>query len=91
MMYRRTEGASAALLQLFYLQINLASLSGDVFRVSPQETVCVGGRDTFFFSFISQKQSDFQYILMSDTANTELHTVVTVQMLSPNQPFPDLQ
>lgn len=45
----------------------------------------------FFFSFISQKQSDFQYILMSDTANTELHTVVTVQMLSLNQPCPDLQ
>lgn len=32
-----------------------------------------------FFCFISQKQSDFQYILMSDTVNAELNTVVTVQ------------
>lgn len=38
-MYRRTEAVSAAFLQLFYLKIHLASLSGDVFRVSPQETV----------------------------------------------------
>lgn len=37
--------------QLFYLRIHLAFLSGDVFRVSPQETVCVGGRHTFFVLF----------------------------------------
>lgn len=56
MMYRRTEAVCAALLQLFYLKIHLASLSGDVFRVSPQETVCVGGRYTFFSFYFTETE-----------------------------------
>lgn len=59
MMYRRTEAVSVALLQLFYLKIHLAPLSGDVFRVSPQETVCVGGMYTFFFLLFHRNRATF--------------------------------
>lgn len=80
-----TDSSSAVSAAL--LRILSASLSGDVFRVSPQEAVCVGGKHTFFCVFFLETATFNKS--WCQTLNAELHTVVMVQMLRMTQPFPD--